>query len=41
MGTMEKLSNENEMLGFNFPFLEGPSKTLMQIKNICFSYNQE
>ncbi|HCG73026.1 MAG TPA: ABC transporter ATP-binding protein, partial [Nitrospina sp.] len=37
MGTMEKLSAEKN-LGFRFNYLACPGKTLMNIKNLSFSY---
>jgi len=38
MGTMEKLSTEKN-LGFRFNHLACPGKTIMNIKNLSFSYN--
>jgi ATP-binding cassette subfamily F protein 3 len=38
MGTMEKLDTEKN-LGFRFNHLPCPGKTVMDIKNISFSYN--
>ena len=40
MGTMEKLSNEKN-LGFRFNHVTCPGKTIMNIKNLSFSYTEE